>query len=409
MRKNIVIGVLISAILIGVALTVHYNLVAPETPIITDPEDLADGPRILNADFWSDFYPDQYSSYLLNSEMEETPFGGSVPYSYVERYLDLQVLYAGNAFSLDYLRSRGHVYSLEDVIGTERGKPGASCLSCKTPDYLDMIEEHGFDVHAMDFYQLADKAQNPISCYDCHGNTPGEIKITRDHLSKALELVDDDYKMGDLVCAQCHVEYYLHPETKEVILPWDYGITVEGMERTFEEADYFDWIHPDTGTELLKVQHPEFETFQGSVHSDFGMSCLDCHMPRKQNEAGEVYHSHHWTSPLKHIEESCLSCHAETPDELTDKVLSIQSSVYDMTNEVSALIVELVKELTAAVDSGEVSEEILNQVREYHRKAQWRWDFVFVENSTGFHHSDFARNTLDDARSYAEKGLELLR
>jgi len=365
--------------------------------------------EIVAAADWADQYPDEYSSYLKNAEMERTTYGGSEPIDYLEKYPNLKIIYAGNGFSKEYLRARGHVYSLEDVIHTARPKPGASCLSCKTPDYLSMLNEYGKDFYKMDFDEMAAKAVSPISCYDCHQNTPGEPVITRNHLKTALELVDKEFKMGDLSCAQCHVEYYLHPETKEVIVPWDNGITVDGIEKTFDDLGYYDWIHPTTGTPLLKVQHPEFETYQGSLHNKMGLSCIDCHMPKVENDEGDLYRSHHWTSPLKYVEQSCMSCHTGTSDELIARVEGIQKGVAEKTDEVSDLIVELINELTEAVESKQHSEEFLNLVRSYHRKAQWRWDFVFVENSTGFHNSQLAHETLDAARMYAEKGLELLR
>ena len=364
---------------------------------------------IIPAEEWADKYPDEYASYLKNAEVANTTYGGSEAIDYLEKYPNLKTLYVGNGFSKEYLRARGHVYALEDVINTARPKPGASCLSCKTADYLEMINEYGDSVHAMNFDEMAAKVKNTISCYDCHQNTPGEPVITRNHLNVGLDKLDTEFKMGDLSCAQCHVEYYMDKETKEVILPWDNGITVEGIEKYYDDMDYYDWVHPDTGTKLLKAQHSEFETYQGSLHSKMGLTCIDCHMPPMENEDGDTYRSHQWTSPLKHVEQSCLPCHKnETADELIARVEKIQEGVENKTNEVSDIIVNLINELTKAVNSGKYPEETLNLARDYHRKAQWRWDFVFVENSTGFHNPEFTHKSLDEARMYAEKGLEVL-
>lgn len=365
--------------------------------------------EIVRAEEWASDFPNQYETYLRNAEMEKTTYGGSVPVDYLEKYPDLKVLYEGNGFSKEYLRARGHVYSLEDVINTARPKPGATCLSCKTPDYLNMLNEYGDEFYKMDFDEMAAKAVSPISCYDCHQNTPGEVVLTRNHLTEALDKLDVEFKMGDLVCAQCHVEYYLDPITKEVVLPWENGITLEGIEKNFYDLGYSDWVHPKTGTPLIKIQHPEFETYQGSIHSRMGLSCIDCHMPREEDENGEAFKSHHWTSPLKSIEQSCLSCHTESKEELVVRVENIQKSVKDKTNEVSGLIVQLINELSKAVEGGQHTEEVLDSVRDYHRKAQLRWDYVFVENSSGFHNSHLAHQYLNEAREYAEKGLEILR
>ena len=50
---------------------------------------------------------------------------------------------------------------------------------------------------------------------------------------------------------------------------------------------------------MIKVQHPEFETYTGagSVHAST-YSCADCHMGKVKNEAGDTYSSHTLKSPL---------------------------------------------------------------------------------------------------------------
>src|SRR5690606_7278574 len=131
----------------------------------------------------------------------------------------------------------------------------------------------------------------------CHKNEPGTLTVTREHLNTGLAHLDKEFKPQELACAQCHVEYYLDPTTKEVILPWHNGQGVDGMLEYYDEIDFSDWVHPSTGTNMLKAQHPEFETFQGSLHNKMGLTCATCHMPDK---------SHHWTSPLKSMENSCF-------------------------------------------------------------------------------------------------------
>ncbi|HSW36468.1 MAG TPA: ammonia-forming cytochrome c nitrite reductase subunit c552 [Candidatus Limnocylindrales bacterium] len=51
---------------------------------------------------------------------------------------------------------------------------------------------------------------------------------------------------------------------------------------------------------VLKVQHPEFEYFQGSVYANFGLSCVDCHMPRIQDAQGNEFTQHWLTIPLSY-------------------------------------------------------------------------------------------------------------
>ena len=365
---------------------------------------------IMRAEDWQKKHPDIYASYQRNAEMVSTTYGGSEPIDYLEKYPNLKVFYDGYGFSKEYLRARGHVYGLEDVINTQRPKPGASCFACKSADFIELLNKDGVSVNSMKFEDLAKTEMDTISCYDCHTNTPGTIVITREHLTTGLSHIDKEFKPGDMVCGQCHVEYYLEPTTKEVILPWHNGLGTDGMLAYYDELNYADWTHPTTGTNLLKAQHPEFETFQGSKHSNFGLTCIDCHMPQIENDKGDKFKAHQWTSPLKTVEKSCLTCHTnETADGLILKVEDIQGEVEKKTNEVSDAILELINELTKAVDSGKHSDKILDEVREYHRHAQFKWDIVFVENSEGFHNPQQAHKNLEEALVLVKKGLELLK
>ena len=362
--------------------------------------------EVMGAETWADEYPDQYRTYLMNAEMVRTTFGGSEPIDYLEKYPELRKIYDGVGFSTEYLRARGHVFALEDVIHTARSKPGASCLACKTPEYIALEQQYGNRLYAKDFYEMAAETQSGVSCYDCHRNQPGVLEITKNHLQKGLSYLDEEHDMKNLICAQCHIEYFLDPETKEVTVPWKYGLDVIGLEATFIEWNYVDWVHPDTEGTLYKIQHPEFETFQGSIHHQLGISCVDCHMPRLTNESGELFPSHHWTSPLQTVEESCLNCHVETRDELVFHVEQLQGIVEEKTVEVSRQLVALID--TIANQKDQMTPEILDQVHGLHRSAQVRWDFVFVENSQGFHHYEKAMAYLEEAENMIRQASLLL-
>lgn len=370
--------------------------------------------EIMRAADWADKHPDVFASYMENVEMESTTYGGSVPVDYLEQYPYLKTFYDGYGFSKEYARARGHVYGVEDVINTSRPKPGASCLACKTADFTEALNKDGIEVNAIDFDEFVANhgEMEGISCFDCHRNEPGTINITREHFNVGLEHVDaSGVKAGDTACGQCHVEYYLDPETKEVILPWHNGLGTDGMLDYYDDIEFADWVHPTTGTQMLKAQHPEFETFQGGIHHTAGLSCIDCHMPGKEGADGGNFKSHHWTSPLKDLEaSSCFACHTdEDPDSLIAMVENVQAPIAVKTDEVAAVILELIEELTKAVDTDSHSEEELDQARDLHRKAQFKWDFVFVENGEGFHNSALANKNLDEARELAEKGLSILK
>lgn len=370
----------------------------------------ADDDEIITAEQWKDDYPHIYEAYMRNNEMVATTFGGSVPIDYLEKYPELKVLYDGFGFSIEYLRARGHTYALEDVIHTARPKAAASCFACKSPEYLKLIEDKGMEGHSMSFEEATEYMVNTISCYDCHGNTPGVINIQRGHFLTGIDHLEKEYKANDMVCGQCHVEYYQDPETKEVILPWHNGLGTDDMIAYYDGIGFSDWIHPTAGSPLLKVQHPEFETYQGSIHSSFGLTCTDCHMPETQRDDGETFKYHHWTSPLKTVEASCLGCHTqETPESLISWVEEIQGNVEEKMNESSAVLLELIELLTAETNSQTVSDQVLEEARNYHRQAQFKWDFIFVENSEGYHNNQLALRTLDEATQLAQAGIELLK
>ncbi|NTW72541.1 MAG: ammonia-forming cytochrome c nitrite reductase subunit c552 [Eubacteriaceae bacterium] len=359
---------------------------------------------IKTAEDWADKYPDIIASYNENKE-------DSSVYSYLEVHPYLKILYAGYGFSKDYNSARSHYYAVEDILSTQRTKPGASCLACKTSDYLELINENGDKAYAMKFEDVATADMPTISCYDCHKNEPGVISITRTHLTTAIEASGEKFNEKNMVCGQCHVEYYLEPETKEVILPWKNGLNVTEMIAYYDNIGYSDWEHPDTGTKMLKAQHPEFETFDGSFHSEVGLSCVDCHMPEIESESGEKFRSHHWTSPLTTIEESCLRCHGSsyTADKLIVKVEAIQKGADDRTEEVGQILATLVEKLKTEKDSGRLDVKVLDEARNYHRQAQFYWDFVFVENSSGFHDPKETHKNLDTAEELANKALNLLK
>ena len=374
--------------------------------------------EIKTVEDWKDTYPDVYATYMANAEMSQTKFGGSGEIDYLEEYPNLKEFYDGYGFAIQYERARGHSYALEDAINTKRPKPRASCLACKTADFVVALEKDGIDVNSMDFDEFVENHSDmsTISCYDCHMNDIGKVQVTRKHMRDQIDkgnVNGNNTKLETLACAQCHVEYYLDPETKEVKLPYTYGFDTDNMLEYYDEIDFADWEHPQTGAKMLKAQHPEFETFMGSAHDAAGLSCIDCHMPEVETEDGKKIKSHHWTSPLKNketLKNTCLSCHADkNEDELIAWVEEVQGRVYDRTNEVSEQLKEFIELFAKHVESGDLSKEDKDKLSRIHRNAQFKWDFVFVENGEGFHNSKKALKNLDEAEALVKEGLEILK
>jgi len=72
---------------------------------------------------WGKNFPLEYDTFVRTKEdYGRTEYGGSTPYSRIERYPAIKRLWAGYPFSIDYNEDRGHAYALIDQINTLRIK-----------------------------------------------------------------------------------------------------------------------------------------------------------------------------------------------------------------------------------------------------------------------------------------------
>lgn len=365
---------------------------------------------------WGLHYPRHYDSYLRNHEESLTKYGGSVAFSKLERMPYLETIYAGYSFANEFNRARGHVYSLIDQLEVHdsRKASGSVCLTCKTAEAPRLMEKYGDDYYTGDYYELAGEVVHPIACLDCHDPATMDLRISRPALIEALDRRGVDVtqatrqEMRTLVCAQCHVEYYFTPGTKRLTFPWDKGFKPLEVESYYDEIDFVDWVHGEAGTPMLKAQHPEYEMFVDSTHHSAGVACADCHMPYVR-EGNVKIASHWWTSPLKHIEDSCLVCHRESPEYLEQRVYYTQDRTYEMIEMTGNNLVEAIKEIKLAAEKPDVRADLLEQARQAHRTAQWIFDWVSSENSTGFHNPQAAMSLLAEANDYAHRAAALAR
>jgi nitrite reductase (cytochrome c-552) len=357
----------------------------------------------INSTEWADKFPDVYATYMATEENKEV-------IDHVAEYPMIATVYEGMAFNTYYGSARGHFYAVEDVQATGRPHKLANCWTCKTADFTHMANEMGVEAYSIPFEDALQNINESMGCYTCHANTPGEGN-TVTHLYLAQAMGDDMAKVPaqTAVCAQCHVEYYFAPADKSTTLPYT-GLAVmnpDDMYAYYEAIDFSDYTNPRTGVRQLKTQHPEFETYMGvgSVHAGM-FTCADCHMERVTKEDGTVYRSHLLVSPLQSesIMATCAACHADLPG----FVHSIQEKMEERTIAIGYKLEELTNRLADAVASGQFGEEELDAVREMNRKAQWYWDFVFVENSEGAHNSKLDNSCLDKAEALIDEALRLL-
>lgn len=388
------------------------EIAVPEVPEVTT----ARLNGVVSAQEWSQYYGDIYASYMAN---EDNTGHGGVRASYVDDDPDIQILYQGMGFAFDYTEAIGHNYTVADIAETTRPHKLANCLTCKTPDYTAMVNAMGVDAYSMDFEAAFAQVSEPVSCYNCHGNTPGTMVITHDYMAEAMgDEVDSGRISGSVIsCAQCHIEYYFDPTTKATKVPYDSpdNFDPDAILAYYEEMGFVDFTNANTGVGMIKVQHPEFETYmgEGSVHK--GMyTCADCHMGVAYNDSGDPYANHLLTSPLDNadlLRDTCAKCHTGESGGLADVptlVKSIQTEITGRERTISGKLVEINAKLAAAVEAGTLDEATLAQIKSLDRQAQFYWDFVYVENAEGAHNSTLARRCLDQAETLADQALALL-
>jgi nitrite reductase (cytochrome c-552) len=293
---------------------------------------------------------------------------------------------------------------------------------------------------AIKFEQKA--GAHPVSCVDCHNPRSMELRVTRPGFIRGIQALATStaptphldsierwrkgtratpydpnadasrQEMRSFVCGQCHVEYYCGPKTT-LFFPWNNGLKVEEIEAyydayTFPDGHrFYDWTHAETGANVLKAQHPEFETWSQGVHARSGVACADCHMPYKREGAMKV--SDHWVrSPLVNISRACQSCHPYPEAELQARVETIQGRTHALMDRSAKALTDLLDAIAAAKKAGAAGAS-LEQALALQRKAQWRLDFVAAENSMGFHAPQETARVLGEAIDYARQGQLAIR
>jgi nitrite reductase (cytochrome c-552) len=347
---------------------------------------------------------------------------------------------------------------------TERPQPGA-CLHCHAsviPTYRRLGDgdvHAGFvalgklsyqDAHAevvktgsanpvphgdTQAFEHADGA-HPVACVDCHDPQTMALRVTRPGMQGGLAaLAKSDapvphlpsverwrtgaraaaydpnaeasrQEMRSLVCGQCHVEYYCGPKLT-LFFPWANGLRVEQIEALYDATKFddghrfYDWQHAETGAEVLKAQHPEFETWSQGIHARAGVACADCHMPYQREGALKV--SDHWVrSPLLNVARACQTCHPVAEAELLERVATIQGRTHELMQRSARAMLDMLDAIAAAQKAGAKPEQLAAALG-LQRKAQWRLDFVNAENSMGFHAPQETARVLAESIDYARQ------
>ena len=395
---------------------------------------------------WGKNFPLQYDGYRRTVDQVRTRFGGSeavqrtptevdprsvVAQSRLEEDPRLKTMWAGYAFATDFREERGHSYMLDDQTFTERQqviKQPGTCMHCHASVYVpykrlgegDLIK--GFEkMNQMPYFEARKIVNHPVACIDCHDSNTMQLRVTRPGFIEGMRAFKAGQgvqnfdvnaqatrqEMRSYVCGQCHVEYYFKGPEKRLVYPWAKGLKIDDIYAYYEEEKHKDWVHAETGAEVLKAQHPEFEMYNQGIHARSGVACADCHMPYKREGAMKIS-DHHVRSPLLNINRACQTCHKWPEEELKARVETNQERNFRLRNLAMDALVGLITDIKAARAAGRSDAE-LQAARSFQRKAQFYLDFVEAENSTGFHAPQEAARILGESIDASRQGQVAIR
>lgn len=277
---------------------------------------------------------------------------------------------------------------------------------------------------------------HPVTCIDCHDPETMSIRITRPGFMLGMAaLADGDgevphlpsvqqwregsrttpynpnelatrQEMRSFVCGQCHVEYYC-ANRATLTFPWANGLKVENLEAFWDEFEFpdgtgfYDYEHGETGAEIYKAQHPEFELWSQGIHARSGVACADCHMPYEREGAMKVS-NHHVQTPMDNVNNACQTCHNVPEDEIRARVETIQARTVALTERAGVAMTDMLDAIIEAKAAG-ATEEALAPILALQTKAMWRLDYISSENSKGFHADQEAARILAESMDYSRQ------
>ncbi len=411
-------GILVLGVIFFGFVVVRIGIAKPSTTfeLAQIPED-----QRLTREGYAEAYPLQFNSFKMNMRGDPSPtgFGGAqAENSHLTEQPEQLTLFAGYKFAIQYDDDRGHWYAGEDILNSKR-RPGqkGSCIVCKSSYMYDVFfKESGWEFASKPFDEVVASIKDDewFGCSSCHDPDTMQLRVYNQAFIESMTEAGIDIskashnEMRAYVCAQCHTEYFFTAEDGRVHMPYANGFNAEAEWAYYQDghAKAFtgDWNHQVSGARMLKAQHPDFEAWWGSVHADAGVTCVDCHMPYMR-ENGQKYTSHWMTSPLKTTEQSCLKCHDQTAEILTQRVQTIHDNTFKLQRIAGETTARAHTTIAAAKAAGATDEQ-LAQARLLVREAQWYWDWVAAENGMGFHNIDKIMRTLGLSIDKAHQAIE---
>lgn len=344
-------------------------------------------------------------------------------------------------------------------------KPGTAaagngvCWSCKSTDLMldwaymgDKVEGATFS-RGSNPVDVVRKVNHALNCNFCHDPHTAQPRIIRDALIDAVTRDNKDVpnvwtsvaahptkvdvkdfgmrgftrKVGylerpdaNLMCAQCHVEYVCNPgfngKTGEKVgfdsrwtnlFPF---VNADQIEEYYDKVPFRDFKHNVTGASLIKMQHPDTETFFGSVHDKIGATCQSCHMPKvKDEKTGKMYTLHWATSPRHYMKETCLTCHKDKTEKQMNLAIDAMKGHFEgKVREAESRMNDMFDAFDLAIAAG-VDQKTLDEARKLHASAHVNWEYWTAANGAYFHNPELATRSLAKSAKAASDAAALLR
>ena len=344
----------------------------------------AEGSPIIEAAHWQDQFPNEYKSYLES---------GKATYAH------------GPGAS-------GKVNSHLDVMDPPADYPadfGTGCLSCHSSGYqTEVMDVLGEDLFTTDPETVKGLVSEGITCYSCHGNTPGQLTPVNKWFIEAAEKGGVETSEENMVCGQCHAlgdftVQFSDPDSSK----WS---TLQGGVEPEKLWEYL----KGNGNQTPTVPSAEivFNNYLGSTHDKAGATCADCHIEQATDESGSSYAKHQWQSvgTNENLYANCESCHNDSAADRKAALEKVQGEFTARAAEVKAVIDSLSQKIDERTQAGSLSEEQLAQATELFNEATFYLSYG-SDQSLGYHNMGNGSATagcMDLAQQTAQKGLDLL-
>lgn len=314
---------------------------------------------------------------------------------------------------------KGTHYSAVSRMDEAPHQKQTSCLSCKSAAFLGVVNDGGAQSsYGQDFSAARGVAGVGMTCFSCHADTPGTLRITNRAFAEGLGEEAKKVDVRSLACMQCHAESYVDAKTGETRFPYKYGFDPESVLKYYDEIGHSDSVDPKTGAKLLFVEHGQGESFVGGSHFAKGVDCADCHTMKVTTPEGDEYTDHAFVMSMETPEvmtDKCLKgCHkGKTVDELSQQVRGTEvkgtARMQTARSKVDAYHTALVE----AVAGKRLSPQDLEQAQTLYRHADFYTGLMFDSplaegNGNLFHNNMLLNENAKKAEELAQKGMELL-